>query len=618
MARGGRADSRVRLQYPQMPATPAPSTGRSRLAPIAALIRPQWKTILVAFLAVLVEAAADVLEPWPIKIVVDNVLQSKKLPSGLAAVVIRAFGDDKYAVLNFALAAIMLIAIVGALSGFLEKYLTTSAGQWVAHDLRRQLYQRIQRLSLAEHGKSRRGDFIARVTTDIDAVQDFITTALLGIVTSSLTLVGMVGVMLKVNWRFTLIGLSITPVLAAVVYSYTRRIKKATRKVKKQETELMSSVAEVLGAVQVVQAFAREDYQARQFELESRQTVGAGLAARTMKAKLPPLVDVIVAAGTCLVLGYGARLALSGRLTTGVLVVLLLYLGKTYKPIRDLSKMTNNFAKAAVSYDRILEILDADSVVRDMPGARVAPEFRGLIEFDRVTVRYGEHPVLRDVSFRISPGQVVAIVGSSGAGKSTIASLIPRFLDPESGSVRVDGVDVREYTLKSLRDQFSFVLQDTLLFRASIWENIAYGQHEAVPEDTVQAAMLANAHEFITTLPEGYATLVGERGLTLSGGERQRIAIARAIVRNSPILILDEPTTGLDAVAEQAVVEALHRLMQGRTCIVIAHHLGTIRRADLILVVKGGSIVESGTHDDLLARGGAYAELYSLQRLSST
>jgi subfamily B ATP-binding cassette protein MsbA len=601
-----------------MPATPAPSTGRSRLAPIATLIRPQWNTLLVAFLAVLVEAAADVLEPWPIKIVVDNVLQSKKLPSGLAAVVIRAFGDDKYAVLNFALAAIMLIAIVGALSGFLEKYLTTSAGQWVAHDLRRQLYQRIQRLSLAEHGKSRRGDFIARVTTDIDAVQDFITTALLGMVTSSLTLVGMVGVMLYVNWRFTLIGLSITPVLAAVVYSYTRRIKKATRKVKKQETELMSSVAEVLGAVQVVQAFAREDYQARQFELESRQTVGAGLAARTMKAKLPPLVDVIVAAGTCLVLGYGARLALSGRLTTGVLVVLLLYLGKTYKPIRDLSKMTNNLAKAAVSYDRILEILDADSVVRDMPGARVAPEFRGLIEFDRVTVRYGEHPVLRDVSFRISPGQVVAIVGSSGAGKSTIASLIPRFLDPESGSVRVDGVDVREYTLKSLRDQFSFVLQDTLLFRASIWENIAYGRHEAVPEDTVQAAMLANAHEFITTLPEGYATLVGERGLTLSGGERQRIAIARAIVRNSPILILDEPTTGLDAVAEQAVVEALHRLMQGRTCIVIAHHLGTIRRADLILVVKGGSIVESGTHDDLLARGGAYAELYSLQRLSST
>ena len=596
-----------------------PPPGRLRLPQIRSLLRPHAKTLFVAFLAVLVETGADVLEPWPIKVVVDNVLQSKKLPSGLGAVVLRLFGDHKYAILDFALAAIMVIAIVGALSGFLEKYLTTSVGQWVGHDLRRMLYQRIQRLSLAEHGKSRRGDLIARVTTDIDAIQDFITTALLGLVTSSLTLVGMVVVMLYVNWRFTLIGLSITPVLAGVVYSYTRRIKRATKRAKKQETELMSTVAEVFSAIHVVQAFSREDYQARQFEWESRQTVGLGLEARGMKARLPPIVDVIVAAGTCLVLGYGARLVLSGRLTTGVLVVLLLYLGKTYKPIRDLSKMTNSFTKAGVSYERIQEVLHAESAVRDLPQARVAPPFRGLIEFDHVTVQYdGERPVLRDVSFRIEPGQVVAIVGSSGGGKTTIASLIPRFLDPVAGCVRVDGADVREYTLKSLRDQFSFVLQDTMLFRASIWENIVYGRHDAEPEETVRAAMLANAHEFITKLPEGYATLVGERGMTLSGGERQRVAIARALVRDSPILILDEPTTGLDAVAELAVVEALHRLMQGRTCLVIAHHLGTIRKADMILVVKDAAIVERGTHDSLLAHGGVYAELYSVQRLSST
>jgi subfamily B ATP-binding cassette protein MsbA len=310
---------------------------------------------------------------------------------------------------------------------------------------------------------------------------------------------------------------------------------------------------------------------------------------------------------------------LVGRLTTGVLLMLLLYLGKTYKPIRDLSKMSNSVTKASVSYDRIHELLETDSAVRDRPDARIAPAFRGLVEFDRVTAQYaGGDAVLRDVSFRIEPGQVVAIVGSSGAGKSTIASLIPRFLDPVAGCVRVDGVDIRQYTLKSLRDQFSFVLQDTLLFRASIWENIAYGRHDAMPEDTVRAAMLANAHDFITNLPDGYATLVGERGMTLSGGERQRIAIARAIVRDSPILILDEPTTGLDAVSEQAVVEALQRLMQGRTCIVIAHHLGTIRKADMILVVKDSSIVERGTHDDLLARGGAYAEFFSVQRLSTT
>jgi subfamily B ATP-binding cassette protein MsbA len=421
-----------------------------------------------------------------------------------------------------------------------------------------------------------------------------------------------------VNWRFTLIGLSITPVLGTVVYFYTRRIKQATRKVKKQETELMSSVAEVLTAIHVVQAFSREDYQSRQFDLESRQAVGAGLEARAMKAKLPPMVDVIVAAGTCLVLGYGAHLALSQRLTTGVLIVLLLYLGKMYKPIRDLSKMTNSVTKASVSYERIQEVLHLESAVRDLPGARPAPPFRGAIELDRVTVQYdGDRAALRDVSLRIEPGQIVAIVGSSGAGKSTIASVIPRFLDPVAGCVRVDGIDVREYTLKSLRDQFSFVLQDTLLFRASIWENIAYGRHDADPEETVRAAQLANAHEFITALPEGYATFVGERGMTLSGGERQRIAIARAIVRDSPILILDEPTTGLDAASEQTVVDALHRLMQGRTCIVIAHHLGTIRKADLILVVKDAAIVERGTHDDLLARGGAYAELYALQRAAT-
>jgi ATP-binding cassette, subfamily B, bacterial len=602
-----------------MSAPHVPTPRLSRLPHLAALLSPHWKPLVVALLAVLIEAAADVLEPWPIKVVVDNVLQSKKLPSGLGAVVLRLFGQNKYATLDFALTAIMVIAIVGALASFLEKYLTTGAGQWVAHDLRRLLYHRIQRLSLAEHGKSRRGDLIVRVTTDIDAVQDFITTSLLGVLTSSLTLVGMIGVMLRVNWRFTLIGLSVTPVLAAVVYSYTRRIKMATRRVKKQETELMSNVAEVLTAIHVVQAFSREEYQARQFDWDSRQAVGAGLEARAMKAKLPPLVDVIVAAGTCLVLGYGAHLALSGRLTTGVLVVLLLYLGKTYKPIRDLSKMTNSFAKAAVSYDRIQEVLQSESTVRDLPGARDAPPFRGLIEFDHVTAQYSaEQQALSDVSFRIEPGQVVAIVGSSGAGKSTIASLMPRFLDPVAGCVKIDGADVREYTLKSLRDQFSFVLQDTLLFRASIWENIAYGRPDAGLEETVRAAMLANAHEFITRLPEGYATFVGERGMTLSGGERQRIAIARAIVRNSPILILDEPTTGLDAVAEQAVVEALHRLMEGRTCIVIAHNLGTIRNADTILVVKDAAIVERGTHESLLARGGAYAELHSLQRLSSS
>jgi subfamily B ATP-binding cassette protein MsbA len=325
-------------------------------------------------------------------------------------------------------------------------------------------------------------------------------------------------------------------------------------------------------------------------------------------------VDVIVAVGTCLVLAYGVHLIALGQLSTGVLILFLMYLKKTYKPIKDLSKMVNSLSKAVVSYERIQEVIDIESAIRDRPAAREAPPFRGLIEFDRVTFGYDRDSiVLNDVSLRIEPGQRVAIVGPSGMGKSTMASLVPRFFEPLAGVVKVDGVDIRDYTLKSLRDQISFVLQDSLLFRGTIWENISYGRPDADPEDTVQAAQLANAHDFILGLPHGYGTFVAERGTTLSGGQRRRIAIARAIVRNTPILILDEPTTGLDAGSERAVGEALERLMTGRTCLVIAHHLNTIQSADLIVVVKDTTIVERGTHAELMAAGGVYSELYRLQ-----
>jgi len=299
-----------------------------------------------------------------------------------------------------------------------------------------------------------------------------------------------------------------------------------------------------------------------------------------------------------------------------VLIVFLLYLGKTYKPMRELSKMANTITKASVSYERIQEVLGVESRITDAPDARPAPPLAGVIEFDHVSFGYGDKPsVLKDVSFRIEAGQVAAIVGPSGTGKTTIASLVPRFFDPLSGAIRIDGTDVRQFTLKSLRDQISFVLQDTLLFRATIWENIAYGRPDADPEETIRAAQLANAHDFIMEMPHGYATMVGERGVTLSGGQRRRIAIARAIVRNTPILILDEPTAGLDAASEQAVVEALERLMEGRTSIVIAHHLGTIRQADVIFVVKDAEIIESGTHEQLLGKGGTYAELHGIQTM---
>jgi len=583
------------------------------------LLRPHWKSLVIALLAVIGEAAADIAEPWPITIVVDSVLGARKPPQLLDRAIIHVFGTNTLAILEFALTAVILIAVVGGISAYVEKYLTTSVSQWVAHELRLLLYQRIQRLSLAEHGRSRAGDLLTRVTKDIDAVQDFIDTALLGIVVNIATLVGMVGVMLWINWRFTLIGLSIAPPLALFVYFYSRRIKDATRAVKRKESELMSSVAEVLVSIQVVQAFAREDYEDRRFNSESRQNVRAGLQARSIKAKLSPIVDVFVAVGTCLVLGYGVRLVSTGQLTTGVLIVFLMYLKKTYKPLKDLSKMVNTLSKAAVSYERIQEVVGVDSQIRDLPGAQPAPPFTGLVEFEHITFRYDDDAtVLNDVSLRIEPGTVAAIVGPSGQGKSTIASLLPRFFDPVAGTVKIDGRDIRDYTLKSLRDQISFVLQDSLLFRGTIWENLCYGKPDADPEATILAAQQANAHDFIMALPQGYGTMVAERGTTLSGGQRRRIAIARAIVRDTPILILDEPTTGLDAASEHAVTEALERLMKGRTSIVVAHHLNTICRADVIFVVKDTAVVERGTHEELLAKGGLYSELYEMQRHHGT
>jgi subfamily B ATP-binding cassette protein MsbA len=584
---------------------------------ILALVRPHWKALSIAFVAVLGETLTDLLDPWPLKIIIDNVLRPGALPAWLARIVNGLFGQDAHAILAFAVTSVAAIAVVGAVSAYFEKYLTTSVSQWVGHDLRRTLYHHIQRLSLEEHDKTRTGDLITRVTSDIETIQDFINSALLGMLVNLLTIIGMIGVMLALNWRFTLIALSVVPVLFLVVFTYTKRIKKASRAVRKKEGELLSIVQEVLTSIRVVKAFAREDYEEQRFAKESLANVEAGLEARSIKSRLSPIVEVIVAAGTCLVLWYGARLALAGTLSVGELIVFLAYLGKMYKPMRDLSKMTDTVSKAMVGYERIQEVLTIESRVRDAPGARRAPKFSGRIEFDNVSFGYGpDKPIINGVSLKVEPGQVAALVGPSGAGKTTIVSLIPRFYDPVSGRVVIEGEDIRRYQIKSLRDQMSFVLQDTLLFRTTIWENIAYGKPGASPAEIKRAAELANASEFIDAMPEGYDTMVGERGVTLSGGQRQRIAIARAVVRDTPILILDEPTSGLDAASELAVMEALQRLMKGRTSVVIAHHLGTIRQADVIFVINDCALAEQGTHDDLMARKGVYAELYELQNPS--
>ena len=578
------------------------------------LLRPHLGALALGLVAVMGEGLANLLEPWPLKIVFDNVLRSQPLPGRLARVLQTTFGSDTLAILKLACVAVLAIAVLDAVCSYAEKYLTTSVAQWVTHDLRRTLYSHVQRLSLAYHDQKHTGDLISRVTSDIEAIQSFLNSSLLGALINVLTLAGMVGVMFYLNWRFTLIALSVAPFLFVVVYTYTRRIKSAARAVRKKEGEIVSVIQEVFSSMRVVKAFAREDYELRRLEEQSLEGVEIALRARTLKAKLAPLVDLIVAAGTFLVLWFGARMVLVGTLTAGALIVFILYLTKMYKPMQELSKMTDAWSKAQVGYERIQEVLATDGQIQDLPGARRARKLKGKVEFEHVYFHYTPRsPVLQDVSLAIEPGQLAALVGPTGAGKTTLISLIPRFYDPVSGAVKLDGDDVRRFTQKSLRQQISFVLQETLLFRAPVWQNIAYGKPEASRAEILRAAELANAAEFIERLPEGYDTVVGERGLTLSGGQRQRVAIARALIRNTPLLILDEPSSGLDAASERLVFEALDRLMEGRTSIVIAHRLSTIRRADVIFVVEDGRIVERGRHQELLRSGGLYSRLYELQ-----
>jgi len=487
---------------------------------IVDLLRPHTKALALGFLAVVGEGAANLLEPVPIKIVLDNVIQSKPLNSGfLNQLVLTTAGDDKLATLKFAAFLVLAIAALGAISSYAQSLITTNVGQWVMHDLRQTVYSHIQKLSLSFHDQTKIGDLITRVTSDIDAIQSFITSGLLDVLINSLTLVGMVGVMFYLNWRFTLIALSVAPVLFVVVYQFRRRIKKASKKMREKDSEIVSVIEEVFSSIRVVKAFSQERYEQRRFEEQSLESVEAALSARKLKATLAPLVEVIVAIGTCLVLWFGARMALNGTLSAGSLIVFIMYLGKMYKPMQALSKMTDAYSKASVGYDRISEILETERDVKNMPGAQTAPDFKGKIEFEHVNFSYNEESqVLKDLSFQIEPGQTAALVGPTGSGKSTIISLIPRFYDPSSGVVKIDGHDLKTLKQKSVRKQISFVLQDTVLFNATIWHNIAYGKPDATRDEILKAAELANAHEFIEKMPQGYDTMVGERGLTLSGG----------------------------------------------------------------------------------------------------
>ena len=574
------------------------------------LVRPYHAWLIVVIVAMLVETVMSMAGPWPLKVVIDNVLGHHPLPAWLHAVRDLPLAQSKMGLASLAAMSVILIAVIGGVATYIDNYYTESVGQWVANDLRVRVFDHLQRLSLGYYEKQQTGVLLSTITSDVTTLQNFASSATLGILTDLLTIVGIVGLMFWLNWDFALVAVGVTPFLLFFVARFKRAVKKAQHQVRLQQANIVTVVQEGLESVRVVKAFGRQDLEEARLGEVSQATVAAALKARRVKSMLSPIVTVVVAACTAFVLWRGAALIITGAMTVGALTVFLAYLSKFFKPVQDLAKMTNSIAQAAVAVERIQGILDADNVIAEPVHARPLAAARGEIVFEHVAFGYDPNtPVLRDVSFRIEPGQMVGLVGTTGGGKSTIVRLIPRFYDANAGRVLIDGVDVKDYTKASLRSAIGYVLQDTVLFRGTIRENIAYGRARATEADIVEAAKLANAHDFISRMPQGYDTVVGERGLTLSGGQRQRIGIARAIIRKSRILILDEPTAALDTESERLVIEGLERLMKGRTVITIAHRLSTIRDANKIIVLKDGVVAEEGTHEELLARNGVYAQL---------
>ncbi len=582
---------------------------------ILSLVRPYRGTLAVILLAMVVQTAMSVAGPWPLKIILDNVVGSHKLAPWLADLLRPVLGGgSKMQIAVAASMAVLIIALVGAVASYVSNYYTTSVGQWVANDLRLRTYHHLQQQSLSYYDTHQSGTLLSTITSDVSTIQSFTSSATLDIVVDLFTIVAMLLIMFRLNWDFTMIAVAVTPFLLLLVSRFNKAVKKATHEVRKQQSRVVSVVEQGLESMRVTKAFGRQDLAEEGLAEVSQATVDAALKARRIKSLLSPIVTITVAVCTAVVMWRGSSLILAGAMTAGALTVFLSYLRKFFKPVQDLATMTNTIAQAAVGVDRIRAILDSDMTIAERADAREPKALAGEIEFEHVAFAYDPSaPVLSDVSFKVKAGQLVGVVGPTGCGKSTVVSLIPRFYDPTAGTVRIDGADIREYKKNHLRDQIGYVLQEPGLFAGSVRDNIAYGKPGVTEEQIHEAAKLANADEFIAKMPHGYDTMIGERGETLSGGQRQRIGIARAIIRNNPILILDEPTAALDTESEKLVIDALEKLMKGRTVLTIAHRLSTIRDADKIVVLKDGIVAEEGSHDQLLARGGVYAELYRIQ-----
>lgn len=574
-----------------------PPIARAQWRRLLGYVRPYKNLLGIALLARMIASGVFLALPALIQRVVDSALSS---------------GD--MARLNASILLMLALFALIAVASMAGNYYTNVAGERVVNDLRRQLYAHLQSLSLRFFSEQRIGNLVSRLTSDVTTVRRLLTGDLVRLTRHVLTIAGGVLVMLLLNWRLTLFIIAGVPVMIVVALIISRLARRGGRRVQDQVAETASIAAEVFQNVRSVKGFVREDYETARYAQATENVLGAALRQARLHALLNPLVDFLFLVTIALIVWYGGREVMAGRLSSGELVAFLVYAAVIGQMFAELAGMAAQFQETLGATERVFELLDTAPDVQDAPGAATLDDVDGRITFEHVSFTYDERQqVLRDITLDIAPGEVLALVGPSGSGKSTLFNLIPRFYDVTSGAVRIDGRDVRAVTQASLRAQIAIVPQETLLFGGSIRENILYGRLDASEADLIAAARAANAHDFISGLPDGYETTVGERGVRLSGGQRQRIAIARAILKDPRILLLDEATSSLDSESEQLVQEALERLMQGRTTVIIAHRLSTIRVAHRIAVLQRGQIVELGPHDELMARGGLYARLYEMQ-----
>lgn len=560
-------------------------------------VRPYIGRMIFGLVCMIIAAAAYLVVPWLIKNVVDKVLAEKNMY-----------------MLNLVVISILVVFLVRGFATYGQTYTMSYIGQRVIIDIREAMFKHLQRLDQAYYDRRKTGVIMSNLTNDVAALQSAIVDNLVSFITEGVTLIGSLVSMLYLDWKLTLVTLVIVPVVLGIINIFGKRLRIAGHDVQGRIADITSLLQETISGARVVRSFAREGYEVQRFERENQRNFRAVMRATKLTSLLSPLVEFSAAIAVTVILWYGGYSVVTGAITAGSLIAFLIYAINLSNPVKRLSQVYGNIQKAMAAGDRVFAILDTKPEVVEKTDAIVLPEVDGRVRFDHVSFSYdGEKKALDDFSLDVPAGRVVAIVGPSGAGKTTIANLLPRFYDATEGAITVDGIDVRDVTFQSLREQIGVVPQETMLFNATIKDNILYGRLDGTDEEVYAAAKAANALEFIERLPEGMDTLVGERGSSLSGGQRQRIAIARAILKNPKILILDEATSALDTESEKLVQEALERLMQGRTAFVIAHRLSTIKNADQIVVLREGKLVESGTHDELVAVGGLYQHLYSVQ-----